>query len=249
VGSSLVSVDALDGCGRSATTLTTSEVADVEDTADTAADGAGSDPFASRVEDAAGVSTAGVVGVVAADSAGALDSVGWSDSETTSEPLTTSCAVAAGAVGTSDASELADTSAPSVTSFSVGVWVDGEVASGGSVASSVLVVAPVDGPASVEVWLDASSPEAVEVSLVELRVDPVVDSPRGVGPAVDAESDDCEVELPESAFAAPGEVTIISPTPRAAAKAPTRPMGPPRIVALRVGVNGELTGRWFAVMA
>jgi hypothetical protein len=74
--------------------------------------------------------------------------------------------------------------------------------------------------------------------------------------------DDSEDVPVVSALATPGEVTTITPIPRAAANAPTRPMYPPRFpplwVVLRDGglvgaldegdANKRLTDGWLPVM-
>jgi hypothetical protein len=65
------------------------------------------------------------------------------------------------------------------------------------------------------------------VPVVDVATDPADDSPDGVSPdvelaePVDDDSDDVPVV---SAAAKPGEATTITPIPRAAANAPTRPM-------------------------
>jgi hypothetical protein len=62
------------------------------------------------------------------------------------------------------------------------------------------------------------------VPVVDVAADPVDDSPDDVSPdveLVDGDSDDAPVV---SAAAKPGEATTITPIPRAAANAPTRPM-------------------------
>jgi hypothetical protein len=67
----------------------------------------------------------------------------------------------------------------------------------------------------------------VAVPVVDLAADPRDDSPDDVSPdvelvePVDGDSDDVPVV---SASAKPGEATTITPIPRAAANAPTRPM-------------------------
>jgi hypothetical protein len=103
--------------------------------------------------------------------------------------------------------------------------------------------------------------DEVVVPVVEVAADPVDDSPDDVelDELVEDDSEDVPVV---SALATPGEVMIITPSPNAAANAPTRPMYPlsfaPFGTARRDGVglvgaldeeaNRGLTGGWLAVM-
>ena len=109
-----------------------------------------------------------------------------------------------------------------------------------SVADDVapdVVVVPAVEVAGVEV---DSPPADVEPEPL-VAVDPV-DSPAGVESAELVEDDSEDVPV-VSALATPGEVTIITPIPNAAANAPTRPMYPPTFPLLWVVLrDGGLIG-------
>ena len=89
----------------------------------------------------------------------------------------------------------------------------------------VLSVAVEPEPVDVDPLTDGELVPAVDVAADALSVVPSFMVPVLVVPVVDdpepVPSDDV---LVESAFATPGEVATISPIPRAAASAPTRPM-------------------------
>ena len=81
------------------------------------------------------------------------------------------------------------------------------------------------------------------VPLGELEAPPVVVDEAGVAlPDVAADVDDCPVEVDEpeedgsdaSALATPGDATTITPIPKAAASAPTRPMYRPQALTCEI---------------
>jgi hypothetical protein len=117
--------------------------------------------------------------------------------------------------------------------------------------------APVD-PAAVVASESSSAVEEGPAPVVDASVDPPDGSPGDVAELAEDDSEDVSVV---SALATAGEVATITPMPRAAARAPTRPTCLPsavlcsvrRPVAEPVGgfvadANSGLTGRWFLVM-
>jgi hypothetical protein len=122
-----------------------------------------------------------------------------------------------------------------------------------------VVVVPV---AVVSVPVDVDPP-LVDVESPVVAGDEVADSVDDSPVDVELVEDDSEDVPVVSALATPGEVATITPIPRAAANAPTRPMYPPSFAALwaalRDGVglvgaldeceaNRGLAGGWLSVM-
>ncbi|MFC7672783.1 hypothetical protein ACFQWH_06860 [Mycolicibacterium sp. GCM10028919] len=122
---------------------------------------------------------------------------------------------------------------------------------------AVVDPAPVD-PAAVVESESSSAVEEGPAPVVDASVDPPDGSPGDVAELAEDDSEDVSVV---SALATAGEVATITPMPKAAARAPTRPTCLPsavlcsvrRPVAEPVGgfvadANSGLTGRWFLVM-